>query len=161
MVFLSLTHTHTHITMHGSENVKCASSQQCTLVQALRFCTAHRGSRGIALPFYGNGTRRGWGVSVTPRPLFTPGKEPVPIVQKAEWDPGPVWTGAENLAPNRIRSPDRPAHSQSLYKLSCPLTLLPPRSNGKSKAVATNNKSEGLMHLVGLIYLNVGWCMDL
>ena len=34
-----------------------------------------------------------------PRPLFTPGKEPVPIVQEAGWAPGPVWTGAENLAP--------------------------------------------------------------
>ena len=33
-----------------------------TLVQALRFCTgrtAHRGSRGIALPFHDHGTRRG------------------------------------------------------------------------------------------------------
>ena len=28
-----------------------------------------------------------------------PGKDPVPIVQEAEWAPGPVWTGAENLAP--------------------------------------------------------------
>ena len=28
----------------------------------------------------------------------TPGKEPVPIVQEAGWAPGPVWTGAENLA---------------------------------------------------------------
>jgi len=45
-----------------------------------------------------NGTRRGWGVSVTPWPLFTPGKDPVPIVQEAGWAPGPVWTGAENLA---------------------------------------------------------------
>ena len=27
------------------------------------------------------------------------GKDPVPIVQKAGWAPGPVWTGAENLAP--------------------------------------------------------------
>ena len=45
------------------------------------------------------GTRRGGGVSVTPRPLFTTGKDPVPIVQEAGWDPGPVWTGAENLAP--------------------------------------------------------------
>ena len=73
-----------------------------TLVQALRLCTgrrAHRGSRGIALPFHGHSTRRGWGVSVTPRPLFTPGKDPVPIVQKAGWAPGPVWTGTENLAP--------------------------------------------------------------
>jgi hypothetical protein len=32
--------------------------------------------------------------------------------------PGPVWTGAENLAPTGIRSPDRPARSKSLYRLS-------------------------------------------
>jgi len=67
-----------------------------------------------------NGTRRGWGVSVTHRPLFTPGKEPVPIVQEAGWAPGPVWTGAQNLAPTGIRSPYRPARSQSLYRLSYP-----------------------------------------
>jgi hypothetical protein len=30
---------------------------------------------------------------------FTPGKDPVPIVQEAGWAPGQVWTGAENLAP--------------------------------------------------------------
>jgi len=43
---------------------------KCTLVQALRLCTArtaHRGSTGIALLFLDHGTRRGWGVSVTPR----------------------------------------------------------------------------------------------
>jgi hypothetical protein len=51
-----------------------------------------------------NGTRRGWGVSITPRSLFTHGKDPVPIVQEAGWAPGPVWTGAENLAPTGIRS---------------------------------------------------------
>ena len=28
-----------------------------------------------------------------------PEKDPVPIVQEAVWAPGPVWTGAENLAP--------------------------------------------------------------
>ena len=27
---------------------------------------------------------------------FTPGKDPVPIVQEAGWAPGPVWIGAEN-----------------------------------------------------------------
>ena len=32
--------------------------------------------------------------------------------------PGPVWTGAENLAPTGIRSPDPPARSESLYRLS-------------------------------------------
>jgi hypothetical protein len=26
-------------------------------------------------------------------------KDPVPFVQEAGWAPGPVWTGAENLAP--------------------------------------------------------------
>ena len=29
---------------------------------------------------------------------FMPGKEPVPILQEAGWAPGPVWTGAENIA---------------------------------------------------------------
>jgi len=94
---------------------------KCTLVQALRLCTgrtAHRGSRDIALPFIDHGTKRGWGVSLTPRPLFTPGKEPVITVQEAGWAPGPVWTGAENFAPpTGIRSPDRPTHGQSLYRL--------------------------------------------
>jgi hypothetical protein len=74
-------------------------------------------SRCIALPFLEHGTRRGWGVSVTPQPLFTPGKEPVPIVQEAGWAPGPVWTGAENLAPTGIRSPDRPARSESIVRI--------------------------------------------
>jgi hypothetical protein len=47
-----------------------------------------------------------------------PGNDPVPIVQEAGWAPGPVWTGAENLAPTGIRSPDRPDRSESLYRLS-------------------------------------------
>jgi hypothetical protein len=34
-----------------------------------------------------------------PRPVFTRGKDPVPIVQEAGWAPGQVWTGEENLAP--------------------------------------------------------------
>jgi hypothetical protein len=55
-----------------------------------------------------------------PWPHSTPGKDPVPIVQQAGWAPGPVWTGAENLASTGIRSPDRPAHSQLLYRLSYP-----------------------------------------
>ena len=73
------------------------------IVQVLRLCTgrtAHSGRRGIALLFLDHDTRRGWGVSVTPQPLFTAGKDPVPIVEEAGWAPGPVWTGAENLAPS-------------------------------------------------------------
>ena len=79
----------------------------------MRLCTdrtAHRGSTGIALLFLDHGTSRGCGVSVTPRPLFIPRKDTVPIVQKAGRAPGPVWTGAENLAPHRdsIPGPSRP-----------------------------------------------------
>ena len=55
-----------------------------------------------------------------PRPLFTCGKDPVPIVQEAGWAQGPVWAGAENLTPTGIRSPDGPASSQWLYRLSYP-----------------------------------------
>ena len=93
----------------------------CTLVQALRLCTgrtAHRGSRDIALLFLDHSTRRRWGVSLTPRLPFTPGKDPVHIVQEAGRAPGPVWTGAENLSSTGIRSPDRPTRSHSLYRLS-------------------------------------------
>jgi hypothetical protein len=44
-----------------------------------------------------------------------PWKDSVPIVQEAGWATGPVWTGAENLAPTGIQTPDRPARSQLLY----------------------------------------------
>jgi hypothetical protein len=51
-------------------------------------------------------------------PLSTPGKYPVPIVKEAGWVQGPVQTGAENLISTGFRSPDRPARSQSLYRLN-------------------------------------------
>ena len=41
----------------------------------------------------------GEGSGVTPRPQITPGRDPVPVVQEAGWALGPVWIGAENLAP--------------------------------------------------------------
>ena len=38
---------------------------------------------------------------LTPRSdRFTPGNDPIPIVQNNGWAPGLVWTGVENLAPN-------------------------------------------------------------
>ena len=46
---------------------------------------------------------------------FTSGKDPVPNLQEAGWVPGPVWIGAENLTFTGIRSPDRPARSESPY----------------------------------------------
>ena len=81
---------------------------------------AHRVGRGIALLFHDRGTRRGWVVSSTPRPHFTPGEEPVPILQEAGWAPGPVWTCGKSR-PHRDSIPDPPSRSQSLYRLNCPL----------------------------------------
>ena len=75
---------------------------KCPPVQALRLCTgrtAHRGSRGIALPFRDHGTKEAEWSASRPGPLFTPREDPVPIVKEAGWAPGPVWTGAETLAP--------------------------------------------------------------
>jgi hypothetical protein len=54
---------------------------------------------------------------------FTPGKDPAPIIQRVlglsrgRWASETVLTGAENLALSGIRSPDRPARSESLYRL--------------------------------------------
>ena len=58
---------------------------KCTLVQALRLCTgrtARKDCRNIALPFLHHGTRRGWGVRFTRRPLFTPGKDSYPLYRR-------------------------------------------------------------------------------
>ena len=81
---------------------------------------AQRLGRGIALLFHDRGTRRGWVVSSTPRPHFTPGRGPVPIVQEAGWAPGTVWKGGKPR-PHRDSIPDRPARNQSLYRLSYPV----------------------------------------
>ena len=90
-------------TSHGKK-VKCSR---------YRPGVAQRVGKGIALLFHDRGIRRGWVVSSTPRPHFTPGKDPVPILKEAGWAPGPVWTGGKSRP-----HPDRPARNQSLYRLS-------------------------------------------
>ena len=60
----------------------------------------------------------GWMVDAKTRSLYLWELDRVPLLQEAGWAPGPVWTDAENLAPTGIRSPDRPARSESLYRLS-------------------------------------------
>ena len=49
-------------------------------------------------------------VSSTPRPHFTPWKDPLPIVQEAGWTPGPVWTGGKSCSHGDSIA-DRPARS--------------------------------------------------
>ena len=56
---------------------------------------------------------------------FPPGKDPVPNVQEAGWTSGWVWTCIENLAPTGICLPERPARSNSLYRLRYRHSSLP------------------------------------
>jgi hypothetical protein len=64
---------------------------------------AQRVGRVIALLFHDRGTRRRWVVSSTPRPHFTPAKDPVPIFRRLD-GPQVRSGGAENLVPTGIRS---------------------------------------------------------
>ena len=59
-------------------------------------------------------------VNATTRPFYLREKDQLAIVQEAGWASRLDWTGVENLAPTKIRSPDRPASSESLYRLSYP-----------------------------------------
>ena len=119
------THTHTHtyiyiylyIYIYIYKSVKVKWSRY-------RPNVAQRVGRGLALFFHDRGTRRGWVISSTPRPHFTPGKDPLHIFQEAGWAPRPVWTGGKSL-PHRDLIPDRAGRSQLLYRLSCrPITYI-------------------------------------
>jgi len=101
-------------------NLSCKVKKvKCTPVQTPRLCTgrtSHRGSTGIALLFLDHDTRKGWGVSLTPWPLY-PLERPGTHCTRG-------WMGlrtrlhrCENLANAWIRSPDRPTRSHSLYRL--------------------------------------------
>jgi hypothetical protein len=59
-------------------------------------------------------------VSSTPRPYFTPGKDPVPIVQEAGWASGPVWTGGKSRPTPGFDLRTVQLVAQSLYRLSYP-----------------------------------------
>ena len=58
-------------------------------------------------------------INDTPRPLY-PRERPGTHCIGSWVGPGTIWTGAENLAITGIRSPDRPARSESLYRLRYP-----------------------------------------
>jgi hypothetical protein len=62
------------------------------------------------------------GLLLTSRPgRFAPVKNPVPIVYESGWIPGPVLTGAKNLAPREI-DPE----TSSPYRVCIQTTLFPP-----------------------------------
>ena len=84
---------------------------------------AHRWSRGIALSFHDHGTRRGEG-SASRHGRSLPRERPGTHCTGGWVGPRAGLDRCENLAPNEIRSPDRPARSQSLYRLSYPAQLV-------------------------------------
>ena len=56
----------------------------------------------------------GWEVNVSPQSLYPRERNPVPIVQGGEWAQWAAWTGTVKLDPTGVRTPDRPARSESL-----------------------------------------------
>jgi hypothetical protein len=82
------------------------------------------GGRGIALLLLDLGARRGWVVSTTPRPLY-PRERPGTHCTGGWVGPTAGLDVCEkSRPPTGIRSPDRPARSQSLYRLSYPGPIL-------------------------------------
>ena len=82
-----------------------------------RLGVAQRVDRGTALLFHDCGTRRGWVVSSTPRPHFTPVKTRYPFYRRLCGPQGRSgW--AENLVPTGIRLRTVQPVAQSLYRLS-------------------------------------------
>jgi len=51
------------------------------------------------------------------RPLYPPVRKPVPIVQEARSNSGPVWIGTENHSHATVRTLGRPISSELLYRL--------------------------------------------
>ena len=100
------------------------SKVKVTLVQALRLCTdrtAYRGSRGIALPFHDHGTRRGGeGSASRPGRSLPPVKTRYPLYRRLGGPQGRSGEVRKISPPTGILGPDRPARSQSLYRLRYP-----------------------------------------
>ena len=82
-----------HRSLSWAKRIQSTFTKSTTLIQRklkwsrYRSCVAQGVGRCVALLFHDRGTRRGWVVSSTARPHFTPGKDPVPILQEAGWAP--------------------------------------------------------------------------
>jgi len=77
------------------------------------------------------------------------------IEKEAGWDPGALWTLAENLILSGIRSPDRPARSGSLYRLRY-------KGKGKIQSRTGHEGPNGEQRYSSTLYLTsaidgVGW----
>jgi hypothetical protein len=96
-----------HTWVWTTDNVKS------TLEQATK---TQRGGGIWLYSFFNLSARWVCGQCHVPAPLAH-GKTRYPLCRRLG-GPGTVWTGAENFALSEIRSPNRPARSESLYRLS-------------------------------------------
>ena len=101
-----MAHIVTTLTRKGRVRVKL------TLEQATK---TQKGSIDVALLFFLS-ARWGWVVNAMVRSLYR--RERTSTHCMRGWVGPRVWAGAENLFPTGIRSPDRPARSESQYRLS-------------------------------------------
>jgi hypothetical protein len=78
-------------------------------------------------------------VSSTPRPHFTPGKAPVPILQEAGWAPGPVWTDRKSRPPPGFDpGPSSPSSVAIPTELTAPSTSMYLGKCNANKMVASH-----------------------
>jgi len=94
-------------------------------------------------------------VSRTPQRHFTPGKDPVPILQEAGWAPGPVSKDGKSR-PHRDSIPDLPARSPFAIPTELPgplLTLLVTISNQVS--VTSKKYYAKIIFEISHTYLNL------
>jgi len=80
---------------------------------------AHRGVEVLIYSFFNLDSRWRRMANATPWAVYPRERDSLPIVQEAEWAPGPIWTSTENLASTVIRSSDRLARSKTLYLNKC------------------------------------------
>jgi hypothetical protein len=96
---------------------------------------------------------------------FTSGNTSVTIVYVVGWGTEPNWKGGENVAHTGVRSPDRSARSESLYRLSdsrplFPLQYLPlhqPVRKLQSTVQVWGWQSEKYENCVLFIWHRVNW----
>ena len=116
------------------------STANCKSARKVHPITGQRRPRGTEVwlySFFNLSIRWGAGGQHYAPSRFNPGKDPVPIIEKAGWAPGLNWTGVENLAPTGIQPRDCPTHNKSLCQLRYP---------GSSKA--NSKKQEFLFHVI-------------
>jgi hypothetical protein len=96
-------------------NATCGATGESRYTHCKVHPKRHRGNRKLCLPICAFGARRFRVLSITPRPLY-PSERPAHLVGEDGWAPRSVWRGPGNLASTGVRTPDRPARSEMLYR---------------------------------------------